>query len=165
MINPAAWAVNTRDINDYLYEDGERINDRSTYNSTASYDNTTTQSLRITYNNTDDIAEHYVHTAFADYFDCTAATCPDYDVNIPQDLFFRIPVFTLYWNIRSYGKLILIRNTIQYISFSVCIKSTITVVPPPPPPPPKCLVYYSENAVMNIYLGLTQPNRYYHIVH
>ena len=39
MINPAALLDDTRNINDYLYKDGERISDRSTYNNTASNDN------------------------------------------------------------------------------------------------------------------------------
>ena len=120
MINAAALVYNTRNIYDYLYKDGEHISGRHIYNRTVSYDNITTQSLRITYNNTDDIAGHYVHTAYSDYDYFSISTCPDYHY-ILYYLTCEIPVFTLYWNIRSYGKLILIRNTIQYISFSVCI--------------------------------------------
>ena len=119
MINPAALLYTTRDINDYLFIDGERISDRSTYGSTTSYDNTTTQSLRITYNNTDDIAGHYIHTAFAYYYYFNTSTCPDYGFLRNFVNFYQIPIFTLYWNIRSYGRLILIRNTIHYISFSM----------------------------------------------
>ena len=120
MINPTALVDDTRYIFDYLYKDGERISDRSTYNSTTSYDNTTTQSLRITYNNTDDIAGHYIHTAVAYYYyDFNTSTCPDYGLPRNFVFFYRIPVFILYWNIRSYGRLILIRNTIHYISFSM----------------------------------------------
>ena len=118
MINAAALEYSTRNIYDYLYKDGEYISDRRIYNRTVSYDNITTQSLRITYNNTDDIAGHYIHTASTHYYSFNISICPDYDYT--WYYFTRYtPVFTLYWNIRSYGKLILIRNTIQYISFSV----------------------------------------------
>ena len=118
MINPAAVLGDTRYIDDYLYNDGERINDRSTYKRTASYDNTTTQSLRITYNNTADIAGHYVQAAFVYYFNFNISTCPDYDF-IGHHIFIGIPVFILHWNIRSYGKLILIIDTIIY--FFQCV--------------------------------------------
>ena len=106
MSNAAALLDDTRYIDDYLYKDGGYISDRSIYNSTASYDNTTTQSLRITYNNTDDIAGHYVHTAFAYYFDFNTSTCPLYGYLRNFIFFIRIPIFIVYWNIRSYGKLI-----------------------------------------------------------
>ena len=119
-INPTALLDDTGYINDYLYKEGVYISDRSTYNSTASYDNITTQSLRITYNNTDDIAGHYVHIAFANIQYLSISTCLEYYL-IRYRYIFGIPVFTLYWSIRSYGKLILIRNTIHDISFSVCI--------------------------------------------
>ena len=102
----------TRYIYDALSKEGVYISDRSTYANTASYDNIIIQSLRITYNNTDDIAGHYVHIAFAYYSDFNTSTCPDYDF-IRHHTFFVIPVFTLYWNIRSYGKLILIRDSIH----------------------------------------------------
>ena len=105
MINPAVLLDDTRNIDDYLFKDGECINDRSTYNSTASSDTITTQSLRITYNNTDDIAGHYVHIAFAYYYYFSSSTCSDYDI-IRYRYYLVIPVFTLYWNIRSYGKFI-----------------------------------------------------------
>ena len=118
MINPTALVDETRYIDDALYKDGGYISDRSIYNNTASYDNTTTQSLRITYNNTDDIAGHYVHTAFAYSLDFNTTACPDYDF-IRYHRYLEIPVFTLYWNTRSYRKLILIRNTIHYNSFSM----------------------------------------------
>ena len=138
MINAAALVYNTRDIYGYLYKDGEFISDRRIYNGTISYDNITTQSLRIPYNNTDDIAGHYVYTAIAYCYDLNIPTCPDYDyiVYVPTC---EIPVFTLYWNIRSYGKLILIRNTIHYISFSVCLwehSHNYSYRSSPPPPPP-----------------------------
>ena len=136
MINAAAVLDNARNINDYLYKDGERISDRSTYNNTASYDNTTTQSLRITYNNTDDIAGRYVHIAAAAYFYYfSTPTCPDHDF-IRSHYFLEIPVFTLYWNIRSYGKSINQRSH-PFIFHLVCVfKSTITITGAPSPLPP-----------------------------
>ena len=136
MINPTAL-LDTRNINDYLYKDGERISDRSIYNNTASYDNIITQSLRITYNNTDDIAGHYVHIAFAYIYYFSTPTCPDYDI-VRSHFYLKIPVFTLYWNIRSYGKFINQRSN-PFIFYLVCVfKSTITIpgTSPPPPPPP-----------------------------
>ena len=144
MINPTALVDDTRYIDDALYKDGERISDRSTYNRTASYDNIITQSLRITYNNTDDIAGHYIHIAFAYSLDFTTTACPDYDF-IKYHRYLEIPLFTFYWNIRSYGKLILIRNTIHLYLFQYVSTITITrashllphtPLPLPPPPPP-----------------------------
>ena len=133
MINAAAVLDNARNINDYLYKDGEHISDRSTYNNTASYDNTTTQSLRITYNNTDDIAGHYVHIAAAAYFYYfSTPTCPDHDF-IRSHYFLEIPVFTLYWNIRSHGKFINQRSH-PFIFHLVCVfKNTITITGTPSP--------------------------------
>ena len=120
MINPTALLDDTGYINNYLYKERVYISHRSTHNNTASYDNITTQSLRITYDNTDDIAGHYIHMAYAYHFWFNTSTCSDYYI-WHNRYSTRIPVFTLYWNIRSYGKFILIRNTIHDISFSVCI--------------------------------------------
>ena len=135
MINPAAWAVNTRDINDYLFKDGERINDRSTYNNTASHGNIIAQSLRITYNNTDDIAGHYVHIAAAYIQYLSTPICSDHDF-IRYRYLIEFPVFTLYWSIRSYGKLILIREPIHlYFIWCVYLRAQLQLQVSPPPPP------------------------------
>ena len=102
MFNAAAVLDVTRNSRNYLYRNGVRVQDKNTYNMTVSYDNVTTQSLRITYNNSDDIAGYYVHQVYSYYVDINREICPGYYY---FNYHYYYPIFTLYWNIRSYGKL------------------------------------------------------------
>ena len=61
-----------------LYKDGIRVYDVNTFNSTVSYGNEIMQSLRISYNNTDDITGHYVYLAYAYSWYINRTTCPQY---------------------------------------------------------------------------------------
>ena len=87
-----------------LYKDGIRVYDVNTFNSTVSYGNEIMQSLRISYNNTDDITGHYVYLAYTYYRDIDSRTCPQY-YNYIRSSTYRFPIFVLYWNIKVYGKL------------------------------------------------------------
>ena len=103
MFNAAA-KIDVTQITDYQQRNGVLITDRSIYNSTVSYDNITTQSLRITYNNTGDIAGHYSHQAYAPYISLLEKICSHYTGYIYAN---RFPIFIMYWNIRSSSKLLL----------------------------------------------------------
>ena len=134
MINPAALPDDTRYIYDYLYKDGERISDRSTYNNTASYDNTTTQFLRITYNNTDDIAGHYVHIAFAYIYYFSTPTCPDYDI-IRSHYYLKKFQSSHSIGISDHMVSLLIRDPIHlYFIWCVYLRVQSQFQEPPPPP-------------------------------
>ena len=87
-----------------LYKDGIRVYDVNTFNSTVSYSNDIMQSLRISYNNTDDITGHYVYLAYTLSQDIESRTCPQYN-NYIRRFTYRLPIFVLYWNIKVYGKL------------------------------------------------------------
>ena len=103
VVNAAAVLNLTGTISYGLFLDGIYINEGSTYNSTVSYNGIIKQSLWITYNNTDDIAGHYVHAAEAYIFKNNGVNCPYYYFYLQLS---SIPIFSLYWNIRPYGKLI-----------------------------------------------------------
>ena len=90
------------DVTSVMHKDGVEISDMGTYNSTVSYDNITTQSVRITYNNTDDVAGHYVHHAYTYYWAIERTYCDAYY----YFLGYRFPIFAFYQNIRSYGELL-----------------------------------------------------------
>ena len=112
MVDAAAALGVTLSVIEHLYKDGVHISDRSTYNSTISFDSIMAQhSLRIPYNNTDDIAGYYGHLAFA-YNAINSTTCPDYYAYVRGNSYV-IPIFTLYWNTRSYGKLIIVNIVID----------------------------------------------------
>ena len=104
VVNAAAVLNLTGTISYGLFLDGVDINEGSTYNSTVSYNGIIKQSLWITYNNTDDIAGHYVHAAEAYILKSNGVNCPYYYFFLQLS---SIPIFSLYWNIRPYGKLIL----------------------------------------------------------
>ena len=87
-----------------LYKDGIYVYDVNTFNNTVSYGNEIMQSLRISYNNTDDITGHYVYLAYGYYWDIDSRTCPQYYYYIRR-FTYRLPIFVLYWNIKVYGKL------------------------------------------------------------
>ena len=99
-INAAAVLINLSRIKNILYKDGVSISDRNMYNSNVLYDSIIRQSLKITYNNTDDIVGLYVHQAYGYYFDINSVSCPGYFYYLSS-----FPIFTLYWNIRSSSKL------------------------------------------------------------
>ena len=84
-----------------LYKDGVFIRDMPSFHRTVSYGNVTAQSLRITYNNTEDVTGHYYYGAFLDFFDLDV--CFIYWHIFHTSVF---PVFSLHWNIRSYSELI-----------------------------------------------------------
>ena len=108
MINVPEVAVrmNTKNRYEFLYKDGDRIEDMSQFQDTVSYDNVTTQSLRVTYNNTEDVAGCYSHRV---YTQINYTVCPDWEVYSNTFGYIDSPLllFTLYWNIRSYSELIL----------------------------------------------------------
>ena len=90
----------------FLYKDGDQIDDMTQFQDTVSYDNVTTQSLSITYNNTDDVTGYYFYYV---YTQINRTICPWWEFYISRFGYFYsfIPVFTLYWNIRSYSELII----------------------------------------------------------
>ena len=87
-----------------LYKDGIYVYDGNTFNSTVSYGNEIMQSLRISYNNTDDITGHYVYLGYTYSWYINRTTCPQYYYYI-QNSIELFPIFVLYWNIKVYGKL------------------------------------------------------------
>ena len=102
IINVPAVFDDTLTTNVGLHKDGVPIRDMAPFHRTVSYGNVTTQSLRITYNNTEDVIGRYYHEAYIFYFIIDRGICPQYrdylDISI-------LPVFSLYWNIRSYSEL------------------------------------------------------------
>ena len=88
-------------IDDALYKDGLQIGDMAIYNSTLSHGKFTNHSLKMTYNNTDDIAGQYVHLAYNENLNLDFGSCFHYL------LFTRpyFPLFTFYWNIKPLSKL------------------------------------------------------------
>ena len=88
-------------ISEMLFKDTVSIRDEGTYNSTVSYDNITTLSLRMTYNGADDITGHYIHVAYANYRYLDRMSCDGYYYFVGTF----IPIFTFYWNVRTYSKL------------------------------------------------------------
>ena len=88
-----------------LYKDGIYVYDVNTFNSTVSYGNEIMQSLRISYNNTDDITGHYVYLAYTYSWDIDSRTCPQYYYYYIRHFISLLPIFVLYWNIKVYGKL------------------------------------------------------------
>ena len=89
-----------------LYKDGVSIRHRALFNSSVSYGNVTTQSLRIIYNNTEDITGRYYYQAYILNTNIDGDICPQYS-DYFDDIFIagQIPVFSLHWNIRSYSEL------------------------------------------------------------
>ena len=87
-----------------LYKDGIYVYDVNTFNSTVSYGNEVMQSLRISYNNTDDITGLYVYLAYTYSWYINRTTCPQYYYYIRR-FTYQLPIFILYWNIKVYGKL------------------------------------------------------------
>ena len=88
---------------EFLYKDGVRIRDILSLHRTVSSGNVTTQSLRISYNNTEDVTGHYHYGADIDYFDIDRNICPQYSYYLGSTSIFP-PVFSQHWN-RSYGEL------------------------------------------------------------
>ena len=88
--------------NEWLDKDYSDITDMPSFHRTILYSNVTTQSLRITYNNTEDITGCYYCGASIDSFELHV--CTHYMFNLQTS---EIPVFSLHWNIRSYSELIL----------------------------------------------------------
>ena len=84
-----------------LNKDYLDIRDMPPFRRTVSYGNVITQSLRITYNNTEDVTGRYNYGAFLDFFD--QDVCFIYWHIFHTSVF---PVFSLHWNIRSYSELI-----------------------------------------------------------
>ena len=129
MLNVLAVFGDEIEIFNYLYKDGVYISDIMAFHSNISYGNDVTmQSLRITYNNTDDITGHYSHLAFIDISNSNSNFCSDWLnslLNICINNYYfhcyyfyeYFPLFTLHWNIRSYGKLTLL----LYIAFSLSL--------------------------------------------
>ena len=141
MLNVLAVFGEEIEIFNYLYKDGVNISDIMAFHSNISYGNDVIkQSLRITYNNTDDITGHYSHLAFIKIWNLNSNFCFDWlnsllDINCCYyyynscncnynhyscycfeyyNYFYEyFPLFTLHWNIRSYGKLTLL----LYIAF------------------------------------------------
>ena len=103
-INTSSVLRNDFDGYHELYKDGIRVYDVNTFNSTVSYGNEIMQSLRISYNNTDDITGHYVYLAYGYYWDIDSRTCPQYHSYI-GNFIWEFPIFVLYWHIKVYGKL------------------------------------------------------------
>ena len=89
---------------EFLYKDGVSITNMPSFHRTISYGNVTTQSLRITYNNTEDITGHYYYGADLDSTDIDRDICPQYRYYLDYTSPFP-PVFSLHWNIRSYSEL------------------------------------------------------------
>ena len=61
-----------------IYKDGVRITDMPSFHRTVSYGNVATQSLRITYNNTEDVTGHYYYGAYIFNTDIDGDICPQY---------------------------------------------------------------------------------------
>ena len=61
-----------------LYKDGVSITHMASFHRTVSYGNVTTQSLRITYNNTEDVTGHYYYGADRFSIDIDRVICPQY---------------------------------------------------------------------------------------
>ena len=100
MINVPAVFDNESIPFEFLYKDGVNISGMAPFHSTISYGNVITQSLRISYNNTEDVTGHYYYGTAMHYFDIDRDICPQY-----RSTSIFPPVFSLHWNIRSYGEL------------------------------------------------------------
>ena len=101
MINvPTVYDSESTDFDD-LYKDGVIIRDMASFHRTVSYGNVTTQSLRITYNNAEDITGQYNYVAFRRNLEIKRGICPHYKEYI-ESIGFDLPVFTQHWNIRTY---------------------------------------------------------------
>ena len=89
-----------------IYKDGEFIGHMAPFYRTVSYGNVTTQSLKITYNNTEDITGRYYYGEYIFNTNIDGDICPQYS-DYFDDIFIvgLIPVFSLLWNIRSYSEL------------------------------------------------------------
>ena len=104
MINVPAVFDNRLTFFEFLYKDAVRITDMAPFHCTISYDNVTTQSLRITYNNTEDVTGHYYYGADLFYSGIDRDICPQYDDHLSITAIYP-PVFFQHWNIRSYSEL------------------------------------------------------------
>ena len=104
MINVPAVFDNESIPFEFLYKDGVLITDMPSFHSTVSYGNVTTQSLRITYNNTEDVTGHYYYGAEISYTAIARDICPQYSDYFDSTYIYP-PVFSLHWNIRSYSEL------------------------------------------------------------
>ena len=105
MINVPAVFDDRLILFEFLYKDGVRIRDMPSFHSTISYGNVTTQSLRISYNSTEDVTGNYYYGAAMHYFYIDRDICFNYFYYL---IFFTsawLPVFSLHWNIRSYSEL------------------------------------------------------------
>ena len=87
--------------NEALNKDYLDIVDMPSFHRTVSYGNVITQSLRITYNSTENVTGRYYYGAYLDFFDLDV--CFIYRYIFHTSIF---PVFSLHWNIRSYSELI-----------------------------------------------------------
>ena len=103
-INSSSVLMNYFSRDHELYKDGIYVYDVNTFNSTVSYGNEIIQSLRISYNNMDDITGHYVYLAYTYSYYINRTTCPQH-FNYTDHVYWRLPIFVLYWNIKVYGKL------------------------------------------------------------
>ena len=101
MINVSAVFHDRMIPYDYLYKDGVDISGMASFHRNVSYGNVITLSLRITYNNTEDVTGRYYYRAYLNfyYLDVCFIYCNIFHTSV-------FPVFSLHWNIRSYIDLI-----------------------------------------------------------
>ena len=104
MINFPAVFDDRSTFFEFLYKDGVNVSGMAPFHSTISYGNVTTQSLRISYNNIEDVTGRYYYGADIVYFDIDRDICPQYWEYLDVTSIFP-PVFSLHWNIRSYSEL------------------------------------------------------------
>ena len=104
MINIPAVLYDRSILFEFLYKDGVAIRDMPSFNDTVSYGNVTTQSLRIKYNNTEDVTGRYFYGADIIYIYIYGDICPQY-MDYFESTHIYPPVFSLHWNIRSYSEL------------------------------------------------------------
>ena len=101
--NPVELLLASAGIPHNLYKDGVLVENLNIYTKTLSFYNGTRQSLKITYENSEDIIGNYIQQAFDLHVYIRETICPGYYKYISRLTFF--PVSVLYWNIRSYRKL------------------------------------------------------------
>ena len=103
MINvPAVFDYDYSILYEFLYKDGLSIRGMPSFHRTISFGNVTTQSLRISYSNTEDVTGHYYYGADISYTVIDRDICPQYSDYIGG---IYPPVFSQHWNIRSYSEL------------------------------------------------------------
>ena len=104
---PAAFDIESTNYEE-LYKNGVVVRGMTPFHRTTSYGNVTAQSLRIMYNNTEDVSGHYYYMAFKYSVDINRDICPHYRDYLDFGIdYIILPIFILHWNIRSYSELIL----------------------------------------------------------